>query len=261
MPRAIRGAVGRPKKNEILSDIEFRKQLLFKLRSACYSIRMSERRSTRLLHALKSAGPQTAATIGCRLGVTTVAARQHLAKLREDGLVAFDDRRAGVGRPHRVWSLTAAGHARFPDSHAGLTLELLQAVQRVFGADGLERLIAERERASLQLYRSHLEGEHDLGGRVRALAALRSREGYMAEAEPIADGGWLLWENHCPICAAASACQGLCRSELVLFRAVLGPSFDVERIEHVLAGARRCAYRITPRDAGKTRTPPRRRSC
>ncbi|MEA2780265.1 MAG: hypothetical protein QOK29_1809 [Rhodospirillaceae bacterium] len=227
---------------------------------------MSERSSSRLLHALKSAGPQTAATIGGRLGVTAVAARQHLAKLLAEGLVAFEDRRAGVGRPGRVWSLTAEGHARFPDSHAGLTLELLDAVQTVFGAEGLEQLIAERERASLRLYRSRLEGEHDLGRRVRALAAQRSREGYMAEAEPTADGGWLLYENHCPICAAATACQGLCRSELALFRAALGPSVEIERIEHTLAGARRCAYRITPCAATKTaatrtRTRPQRRSC
>jgi predicted ArsR family transcriptional regulator len=250
MPRADPRRVRPPDEGEILFEIEFRKQLLFKLRWPCYSICMSERSSTRLLHALKSAGPQTAAAIGGRLGVTAVAARQHLAKLLEDGLVAFEDRRAGVGRPERVWSLTAAGHARFPDSHAGLTLELLQAVQKVFGAEGLEQLIAERERASLRLYRSQLQGEHELGGRVRALAALRSREGYMAEAEPMADGGWLLRENHCPICAAATTCQGLCRSEMALFRAVLGPSVEIERIEHVLAGARRCAYRITPSGPG-----------
>jgi len=40
------------------------------------------------------------------------------------------------------------------------------------------------------------------------------------------------------------AIQGLCRSELALFRAVLGPGVEVERTEHILAGARRCAYRI-----------------
>ncbi|ARO29186.1 transcriptional regulator domain-containing protein [Rhizobium sp. NXC14] len=45
--------------------------------------------------------------------------------------------------------------------------------------------------------------------------------------------------------AAATACAGFCRSELETFRAVLGA--DVERSEHILTGARRCAYRITAR--------------
>jgi predicted ArsR family transcriptional regulator len=62
-------------------------------------------------------------------------------------------------------------------------------------------------------------------------------------------GGFLLVENHCPICAAARVCQGFCRSELELFREVLGPGVEVERTEHVLAGGRRCAYRVTSRPA------------
>jgi predicted ArsR family transcriptional regulator len=58
---------------------------------------------------------------------------------------------------------------------------------------------------------------------------------------------YLLVENHCPICAAAAACTGFCRSEQAIFEHVLGRDIRVERIEHLLAGARRCAYRITTR--------------
>lgn len=49
-----------------------------------------------------------------------------------------------------------------------------------------------------------------------------------------------------PICAAASHCQGFCRAELDMFRDLLGAAAVVDRIEHLLAGARRCAYRIRP---------------
>jgi predicted ArsR family transcriptional regulator len=66
----------------------------------------------------------------------------------------------------------------------------------------------------------------------------------MAEAQAQPDGSVLLVENHCPICAAARACQQFCRSELEVFRRVLGEDCSVEREEHQLAGARRCAYRI-----------------
>lgn len=62
----------------------------------------------------------------------------------------------------------------------------------------------------------------------------------------VADDGkesFLFVENHCPICAAA-ACQGLCRSELAIFRAGLRSGVAVERVEHILAGARRYADRI-----------------
>ena len=61
----------------------------------------------------------------------------------------------------------------------------------------------------------------------------------MASVTQDARESFLLVENHCPICAAAAACQGLCRSELAIFRAVLGDDVTVERTDHILAGARR----------------------
>src|SRR5262249_40093451 len=158
-----------------------RKQTLFKLWHPCYRTGMPARGATRLLHLLKSAGPQTAAVVARRLGITSVAARQNLAKLREEGLVDFEEAAVGVGRPRRRWRLTEKGHGRFPDSHAALALDLIQSVGRVFGAEGLDKLIAAREKASLALYRARL-GSGDLRQRVRRLAALRSEEGYMAEA-------------------------------------------------------------------------------
>ena len=88
-------------------------------------------------------------------------------------------------------------------------------------------------------------------GALAALARIRSEEGYMAMVETEAPGRFLLVENHCPICAAASACQGLCRDELTLFRKVLGKDARVERVEHMLSGSRRCVYRIEPRSAGR----------
>ncbi len=75
---------------------------------------------------------------------------------------------------------------------------------------------------------------------------MRTEEGYLAEVVDDPDGkGVLLVEHHCPICTAATACAGLCTSELDLFRDVLGASVKVERTQHLLSGDRRCAYRIT----------------
>jgi len=80
------------------------------------------------------------------------------------------------------------------------------------------------------------------------VAALRREQGYMAECVRRVDGSILLRENHCPICVAAKTCQGLCREELGLFRALVGTRAQVERTDHILAGASRRAYVITPTD-------------
>lgn len=206
---------------------------------------MEDRGATRVLHAIKSGGPQSAETIAKRLKVTVVAARQQLGRLLDKDLVAFEDRREGVGRPKRIWSLTDAGQARFPDSHAAVAVDLLRAIETSFGAAGLDKVIAEREKAMRHIYVERLRPGRSLADCARLLAEQRSEEGYMAEAKKLPDGDVLLIENHCPICVAAKACQGFCRSELSLFRDVLGPEVRVERHEHILSGARRCAYRLS----------------
>jgi len=207
---------------------------------------MKNRGSLRVLHALKAAGPQTAEALGRKLGMTAVGARQHLTRLQQEDLVAAEDRSEGVGRPKRVWSLTDAGHARFPDNHAGLTLDLIAAIRKAGGEAMLDQVIGLREQAALKTYRARLEGANSLKEKVKRLAAIRSEEGYMARSEAGKDGALLLVENHCPICVAAKSCQGFCRSELALFRTVLGDDVTVERTEHVLGGAHRCVYRVAP---------------
>jgi predicted ArsR family transcriptional regulator len=202
----------------------------------------------RLLVLLKTRGPRTAADLGAALGVTGEAARQQLAKLAADGLVEATSEPGGVGRPKRVWCLTEKGNARFPDAHAELTVQLLGAVRSELGEGALDRLIAARAAESLASYAAALEGAADLGERVARLAEARTREGYMAECQP-AGGGYLLVENHCPICAAATACQGFCRAERDIFQRALGEGVSVERTEHIVAGDRRCAYRVAPEGA------------
>ena len=208
---------------------------------------MKHRGSLRVLHALKSAGPQTAEALGRKLGMTAVGARQHLARLQEEDLVDAVDQSEGVGRPKRIWSLTEAGHARFPDNHAGLTLELITAIRKTGGEAMLDQIIEAREKSALAAYRRALDGAASLKDKVKRLAKIRSEEGYMASIAAGGDGAMLLIENHCPICVAAKACQGFCRSELALFRETLGENVGVAREEHIVAGARRCVYRITSR--------------
>jgi len=210
----------------------------------------ADRSADRVLLHLKTKGPQPAAQIARKLGVTAMAVRQHLYALRDSGLVTFDDERRKVGRPARIWRITESAQSRFPDSHAELTVEMLAIIRATFGEKGIDRLMSERTRLQTRTYGARMRAAgKSLEARVNALAKLRAEQGYMAETARQRDGSFLLIENHCPICAAATSCQGLCREELMLFARVLGDDVSVERTDHILAGARRCAYRITPNGA------------
>jgi predicted ArsR family transcriptional regulator len=223
--------------------------------------RVATDNSGRILYTLKSRGALGTGALSRVLRITAVGVRQHLAKLHDDGLVAFDDQAGAVGRPKRIWRLTDKGHARFPDTHGDLTVSLIESIRSVFGEPGLDRLIEARQEAMVASYRQALKPHADLGDRVRVLAGLRTAEGYMAEFKRQADRSFLLIENHCPICAAAKTCQGFCRSELEQFQVALGAGVSVTREEHLLSEGRRCVYRITSSAApSRSRKRPGRRS-
>ncbi|TDP63802.1 helix-turn-helix transcriptional regulator [Roseateles toxinivorans] len=201
--------------------------------------------SDQILYTLKSRGPQGAQVVAEACGLSAMGARKQLLALEGAGLVASHEEAHGVGRPARLWQLTEAGHARFPDRHGELAVQLIAQVSALLGPQALQALINQRQSDAQAAYEAGLAGAKTLAQRVQGLARKRAEEGYMARAEREGKA-WLLIEDHCPICAAASSCQGFCQSELELFQNCLGDSVTVERSEHLLAGARRCVYRIRP---------------
>lgn len=202
---------------------------------------------SRLMYDLKRRGPRTVRELATSLGVTTMAVRQRITLLEDEGVIAsIADAHSGRGRPALRWKLTAAGHAEFPDAHAQVTVDLITSIREELGETALDTLIEKRSQDTRALYQAQLGKASDLAAKVHLLAELRSAEGYMAAVEPQPEGSFLLREDHCPICIAATACQGFCRSELAIFTSVLEGFATVRRDEHLLAGGRRCTYRIEP---------------
>jgi len=181
-----------------------------------------------------------------RLHLSAMAVRLHLYALQAERLVAYEEEPRPLGRPAKLWSLTPAADHMFPEGYAELTLSLLGSIGKAFGKAGLDRLLAIRTRHQITAYREKMTSAKSLGQRLKALAAIRTDEGYMADVKREPGGAFLLVENHCPICAAAAACTGLCAKELEVFQSVLGEDASITRTEHIVAGARRCAYRVCP---------------
>ena len=199
-----------------------------------------------ILFQLKSLGEAQAESLARRLGISVQAVRQRLERLLAENLVAYSDRAHGRGRPRRLWSLTPGAVSLFPDTHAQLTVDLIGAIRSELGQTALARLLDRRKEQITAAYHKRLAREPDIARKLTALADMRSAEGYMARVERLADDGFLLVEDHCPICAAAISCQGFCSIEQAIFQSLLGPGWRIERQDHLLTGARRCSYRITP---------------
>lgn len=206
-----------------------------------------ERKTRRaIVKLLKTDGPLDSAQLAERLGLTAMAIRQHLYALQRERLVTAEERPVPIGRPAKFWQLTREADRLFPEAYAELSVALIDALQDTFGAEGLNRVLNSRCAQQRTAYAQRIRSAAPLEKKLNELARVRTEEGYMAEVRPEDGGSYLLIENHCPICAAANACQGFCATELDLFRSVLGPGVEVERVEHIVSGDQRCAYRITP---------------
>ncbi|WP_343558660.1 metalloregulator ArsR/SmtB family transcription factor [Sphingobacterium sp.] len=207
---------------------------------------MQKTPADRILMLLKMRGEVTAALIAIELGITKEGARKQLLNLANQGLIESYARSEGRGRPSTYYCLSALGLAKFPDSHADITVQLLQSIKQLLGENALDLLISDRESKVYEKYRNALSASKSIESKLDIIASKRTEEGYMAEWRK-EEGSYLLIENHCPICAAATECQGFCRSELHNFQQLIGSSYSIVRIEYLIENGPRCTYRITER--------------
>ncbi len=204
---------------------------------------MKKNSPDRILMLLKMRGGATSQLIAEELAITKEGARKHLLNLSEEGLVKATVKSEGVGRPSTYYSLTNKGLSRFPDTHAEVTVQLLKSVKKLLGDNALDLLISDRETVVYDKYTKEMQGTETLEQKLEVLSKKRSEEGYMAEWKKEGDEYFFI-ENHCPICAAATICQGFCRSELHNFKQLVGSGYNMERVEYIVENGNRCVYKI-----------------
>jgi DeoR family suf operon transcriptional repressor len=198
-----------------------------------------------VLYTLRRRGEATAEQVAAQHGMTVSGARQHLSALVRDGLVATVERPSEQGRRGRrtlLYSVTAAADELFPKAYGELTNELLGYV-----ADSdpalLEAVFARRRETRIATARTRLAGTRELGARVAELTRILDEDGYLATREKVGPGVYRIVEHNCAIWAVAQRYGHACTSELDFIRAVLDGA-TVERVQHMVAGARHCAYEV-----------------
>ena len=144
--------------------------------------------SDHILFLLKTRGASTAQQLAEQLQLTSMAVRRHLEQSQQKGLLLTEDRADKVGRPARYWLLSEAGHARFPDRHSELTVQLIEQVRTLFGQAGLDKLIAAREQTSQTSYVARMAGKKTLEQRLAAPVAesLKKWHAMVAEGDLVA---------------------------------------------------------------------------
>jgi DeoR family suf operon transcriptional repressor len=199
-----------------------------------------------ILNLIKRQGPRTAAEVASELSLSTAAIRLQLAHLEEDGLLEHAEGgpvTRGRGRPSHPYQLSAAAEALFPKRYGDLTTELLGYLG---GPDGgqVDALFDQRRQRRVDGALPRL-ANLSFDEQVAALTAILDEDGYLADAERLADGSWRITEHNCAILTVAHGYSQACSSELSFIRQAL-PGASVERVAHLMDGAHVCAYVVSP---------------
>ncbi len=202
-----------------------------------------------VLYAVRRRGEATAEQVAEQLEMTVSGARQHLTALAHDGLVettklpresaSSTSRR---GRMALVYSVTPAADGLFPKAYGELTNELLGYVADT-DREMLDELFARRREHRIANARTRLARKRGLGAKVAELSRILDEDGYLATSEKVSNGVYRIIEHNCAIWAVAQRYGQACTSELEFIRAVLDGA-DVERVQHMVAGAKHCAYEV-----------------
>lgn len=192
-----------------------------------------------ILELIKRRGEMSAGQLAEVIGITSMGVRQHLSSLERDGLISTQVVRQKRGRPSYRFRLTEEADRLFPARYGQMAVDLLDQIVEIDGPEKVNRLFEQRMKTLHREYADQMEGM-PLADKVEALAAVRDREGYMAEAETDGDEGQVLVEHHCPIYEIARRFPQACHYEQELFSQTLDA--DVVRDEHKIAGDARCRY-------------------
>ena len=151
------------------------------------------------------------------------------------------------GRAQLAYTVTEKADGLFPKAYGELTNELLGYASE---ADSglIDTLFARRRDERIRNATERLARKRTLKAKVAELTRILDDDGYLATCEDVGPGVFRIVEHNCAIWAVAQRYGQACTSELDFIRTALADA-DVERVQHMVAGARHCAYEVRARSS------------
>jgi predicted ArsR family transcriptional regulator len=203
---------------------------------------LKESRSA-IIELLKINGAMSVEQLADELRVSKVCIRRHLNLLESDGLISFEEEHRRRGRPRFIYRLTDKARCLFPQTYDEFAKEVLLQIQCQYGDEGLRRVFSARADALITQMKDELR---DLGfdDRVRCLARIINKKGYLADVRRLKDGAYRLRQRNCPTESVAVAYPHVCDEEVRVYSESLGCA--VVRECRIADGSRVCEFRIAP---------------
>ncbi|HXW66666.1 MAG TPA: ArsR family transcriptional regulator [Thermoplasmata archaeon] len=150
----------------------------------------------RILEELASA-PRTARDLAKKLGIQESAARGHLERMEDKGLVVPSFRREGVGRPRKRYLLTDQGQDLFPKKYDLILDSVVDELLAREGEGFVSALFAEAARRMAGQIAKEIPKGGSTEEKARHLVAALNHLGFRSSTERSADGHLRIVRANC----------------------------------------------------------------
>lgn len=150
----------------------------------------------RILEELAVA-PRTARDLAKKLGIQESAARGHLDRMEERGLVVPSFRREGVGRPRKRYLLTGQGQDLFPKSYDLILDAVVDELLAREGEGFVSALFAQSARRMASAIAKEIPKSGTTDEKAEHLVAALNDLGFRCTVEKTADGHLRVVRTNC----------------------------------------------------------------
>jgi|HubBroStandDraft_1064217.scaffolds.fasta_scaffold11631_4 predicted ArsR family transcriptional regulator len=198
----------------------------------------------RILEELATA-PRTARDLAKKLGIQESAARGHLGRMEERGLVVPTFRREGVGRPRKRYALTGQGQEMFPKKYDLILDTVVDELLAREGEGFVSALFAESARRMAADIAKGLPKAVTTEEKARNLVAALNTLGFRCTMDTTPDGHLRIVRTNCVFRHSALAHPFLMCDvfDKNLTEALLGEA-GVDLQDSIGRGGMRCTHLI-----------------
>ncbi len=195
----------------------------------------------RILLLLKKTGGMTTEELSKALNITPMGIRQHLLALERKGLVSYETKRHGIGRPGYIYKITEKADSLFPKNYDKFILQIFEEIEKREGKKKIAELFRWRKDTLLQNLKATINGTKDTRQRLLNLASILEQEGYIVDFVEEKDS-YQLRQYNCPISMISRKYRESCKTELEFYKELIGNG--VQRISCISDGAPACIYSV-----------------
>lgn len=195
----------------------------------------------KIITLLNKGGHKTVTDLSRELEITPMAVRQHLLSLERKGIVIYETKKYGIGRPVFLYKLTEKAKSSFPKLYERFTLEVLRIIEETEGREKIDKIFKVRKKNMLTRLEHAFADSKELPDKIHTLSQVLDSEGSMTEVSEYQDE-YQLKKYNCVLSGVTSKYPELCKQELDLYRNVFGKR--VMRKQCQRSGEPSCIYKI-----------------